>query len=391
MTGGFSFCGINIASVGLEYAPELEDTYVYKATKPRIHSETFDGHDGGYYYGISKEPKEFVLRCFFEEKEVDRGILAKVMNLFREGKSGKLVFDRRPWCYYYVVVEQLDLSDLKNYLNGVITVNMKAYYPYGRSDNMTVKPNDKDYYRELENTAFFEKPEMVPAMNICNPEQPIVEAVKESSPILLANPGTEYAHVGIKIAGNVGQGVRIKNLTTGQSCKFVAMNENEFDGINSYVYLDSINGKCFSVKDGVTKTNFLYHDEGFLNLAPAFPMLRNITVRTSDGLVITNTKMYDRNAGETREFAEEQLKGRYIWIKNMWHEITGVGTDFIDEDPRLQGNHNINNEHIIQIADDIGDDVTETTCICSLNRIIIEPVSTMKLTALSFIYKPTFA
>ena len=88
MTGGFSFCGTDIATIGLEYAPELENTYVYKPAKARIHEETFDGHNGGYYYGSSLEPKEFVLRCYFEEKEIDRGLMARVENLFREGRSG---------------------------------------------------------------------------------------------------------------------------------------------------------------------------------------------------------------------------------------------------------------------------------------------------------------
>lgn len=393
MTGGFSFCGTDIADIGLEYAPELEDTYVYRQSRARIYDEAFDGHDGGYYYGMSREPKEFNLRCFFEEKEIDRGLMANVMHIFREGRSGKLVFDRRPWCWYYATVTELDTSELSNYLNGIIKIHMKAYYPYARSEMMVVPRRHKDYYRILNNTAFFQSEEMVPPTEICTPDSPITEAVKADSPILLANPGTECAAVGIEIAGNVGQGVKITNLTTGQSCKFVAMGEDEFDGTNSYVYLDGINGKCLAVKDGVPKVNFLYHDEGFLNLAPAFPMRRNLSIRTQDGEVITNSKIYGSTPGTTRSNISNDLKGQYIWIRGKWHEITGIGNDFDteDEDGRKRFVHEGKSRHVIHIADDIGDDVTDMSCICSLNRIIVEPVTTMKLTRLNFIYKSTFA
>jgi hypothetical protein len=145
MRASFSFCGIDIETLGLEYAPELEDTYVYKAAKPKIHDEVFDGHNGGYYYGMSKEPKEFILRCFFEQKEIDRGVMAKIMDLFREGRKGKLVFTRRSWSYYNAVVTDLDLTGITNYLNGVIKITMKAYYPFSRSDMIVADYKHPDY------------------------------------------------------------------------------------------------------------------------------------------------------------------------------------------------------------------------------------------------------
>lgn len=386
MNGGFSFCGVDIAKIGLEYAPEIEDTYVYKTSKARIHEETYDGHDGGYYYGSSREPKEFILRCIFEEEEIDRGLMAKVYHLFKEGKTGRLIFSRRPWCYYYATVTDLDTTGITNYLNGVIKITMKAYYPFARADTMVTAKNDDDYYRIRENTAFFENEAMVPPVEYCK-----TEPITKPTDIILANPGTELAHVGIEIAGDVGKGVIITNHTTNQTCKFVAMSESEFDGNLSFVYLDGMNGKCSAVKDGFSSLSFLYHDEGFIQLAPGFPMRRNVLASVSGNEVKIINNLYDRNSGDTRENAEAHLKGKFIWLSGAWHEITGVGKKDFESTYRTPTDERYQNQHLIYISDELEQTLTESTCICQLNKITIEPVSTMKLTRLKFVYKPTFS
>lgn len=377
MKGGFSFCGIDIGQIGLEYAPELENTYVYQSAKTRIHEQTWDGHDGGYYYGSSKEPKEFVLRCIFEEKEIDRGLMAKVGNLFREGKSGKLVFDRRPWCYYYATVTSLDTTGITNYLNGIIKVTMKAYYPFARSDIFVVPKHDKDYNRMIANTAFVENEDMLPPVQFCQ-DAPITEKTE----FYLMNPGNEMAHVGIEAAGNVGKGVIITNHTTGQTCKFVAMSEDEFDGELNFVYIDGLNGKTVSVKDGFQSVSFLYHDEGFIQLAPAFPAVRHVFASAKYDEVTTVNKLYDRSHGQTREDVKNLYVGKQIWLNGDWYDITDIGKDDMPESK---------NEHILTINGDIRPMISESTMICQLNKITVEPVSEMKLTRLKFIYKPTFS
>ena len=377
MKGGFSFCGIDIGQIGLEYAPELENTYVYQSAKNRIHEQTWDGHDGGHYYGTSKEPKEFILRCIFEEKEIDRGLMAKVGNLFREGKSGKLVFDRRPWCYYYATVTSLDTTGITNYLNGVIKITMKAYYPFARSDIFVIPKHDKDYFRMVANTAFVENEDMMPPVQFCQ-DKPITEKTE----FYLMNPGTEMAHVGIEAAGDVGKGVVITNHTTNQTCKFVAMSEDEFDGELNFVYIDGLNGKTVAVKDGFQSVSFLYHDEGFIQLAPAFPAVRQVYASAKDDEVKTVNKLYDRTHGQTREEVKDLFVGKQIWLGGEWYDITDIGKDDLPE---------TKNEHILIIDGNIKPMVSENTMICQLNKITVEPVSEMKLTRLKFIYKPTFS
>lgn len=390
MKGGFSFCGVDIGTIGLEYAPELEDTYVYKSAKARIHEQTWDGHDGGYYYGSSKEPKEFILRCIFEEKQIDYGLMAKVGNLFREGKSGKIVFDRRPWCYYFATVTDLDLTGITNYLNGVIKITMKAYYPYGRSDLFTIKQEDRDYRRMLANTAFLNSEEQMPPTIYCI-DGPIEEAVTEDDPILLYNPGTELAQVGIEIAGDVGEGVAITNLTTGQTCKFVAMSADEFDGDSCYVYLDGINGKTVVVENNVARQGFLYHDEGFIQLEPAFPIERDVRVSTRESRVYTLSKLYDRLMGEEREQAVDTFVGQFIWLENKWREIVSVGREIDAETVDEWRKNRYENEHELILKEQVSNGIKAVTTIARMNKILVTPLSTMKLTRLRFIYKPTFS
>ena len=381
MKGGFSFCGTDIGEIGLEYAPELEDTYVYRPAKHRIHEETYDGHNGGYFYGVSKEPKEFILRCLFDEKDVDRGFFAKVSNLFRVGRTGKLVFDRRPWCYYLATVTDLDDTGLLTYYSGTIKITMKAYYPYGRSDAFTVNRQSKDYYRIVSNTAMFEDEAQMPTTSFCQ-DGPVTEKFS----LLLANPGTERAAVGIELAGDVGKGVRIYNETTDQSCKFVAMSEAQFDGEN-YVFVDGLNGKTTTVIDGEVKTNFLYHDEGFIELKPAFPAKRNIQVNVKGTEAYTINKLFDRNIGEDEIFANFTYKGKYLWADG-WHEIESIGLDTDENSPNYYMAR-AQSEHIINLKTSAN--WSGTSLIYTMNKIIVEPVSTMKLTRLNFIYKPTFS
>ena len=134
MHASFSFCGIDIESLGLSYAPEIENTYIFKPANSISHIETSDAHNGGYYYGSNYEPKEFTLRCFFEEKSIETRALPEVYRLFRVGASGKLIFSRSPWCYYYATVTDPIELNLTNYLNGSVTIHMKAMYPFARSD-----------------------------------------------------------------------------------------------------------------------------------------------------------------------------------------------------------------------------------------------------------------
>lgn len=348
MRGEFTFCGTDIADLGVEYAPELEDTYVYRPSTAEIHEETFDGHHGGYFYGATIKPKEFRLRCFFEDN-IDRGLMARVYSLFRIGRSGKLVFKRRPWIYYNVTVTEMDDKNLMSYRSGTFTVTMKAPYPFGLCDDFVKVRTDEDYFRLIENTALFEKEEMVPAMSFTG--------LTARTDIILANPGTERAPVCIAIKGDVGDGVDITNGTTGQVCRVVGITEDVTNG--KTLYIDGMNGKTVLSGNGETELAFLYHDKGFIELEPAFPALRNIYCSEFGNMTakVTNN-------------IEEDVKDKYIFLGDQWRKIT------------KQNGHELTlNKYISQGSG--------KSMIMLMNEISIIPDSNMNID-IEFIYKPTF-
>ena len=358
MAGGFSFCDTDIASLGLYYVPELEDVFVYKPAEFESHIETFEGHDGGYYYGSWYSPKEFTLRCYFEDSRIDKGIMSKVYALFKKGKSGKLIFDRRPWCYYIATVTDPVELDLKNYENGIVTIKLKAVYPYARSDIITNTRSEKYHDTLMDNTAVFDKTEMDRDREFTNIN------IQHSHPmyIKLANPGQENAPLGVAVAGNVGEGLIISNNTTGQSMKLVAITDT-VTPVGKEVLVDPINGKTIITGDGENKISFLYHEYGFLSLAPSYPALRNIYITYDHDQIITVLNVLNQD-----------VIGKYIFIVNAWYKIV----EQIDR-------------HTIKVDKAVMYKSSERTMIIPMNEITITPVSEVNLRSLRFIFKPTYA
>jgi hypothetical protein len=364
MRGGFSFCGIDIADIGLEYAPENKDTYVYAPAIGNVHEETFEGHDGGYYYGASKEPKTFTLRCFYEDEHIAKGLMAKVFDLFRIGKKGLLVFKRRPWCYYYATVtEKPNIEDMHSYLNGLITITMKAYYPYARglevNGHLFYNLRTDLYHDEImENTALFEYDYMVPNMSFTN--------IQEDKSIILYNPGTERAKVDIVISGQAGDGVIIGNNTTKQSCRYVAFTDSDGE-----IYTDGINGKTISKTLIEEKISFLYHDYGFIELEPAFPIIRDLYITCRGSTVYVTNILYEE------ESEKEWYHGKYIFVGNdntgEWKKINRC----IDK-------------HTIELTSE-GQNCSCKTPVVLMNEIQITLSQGTNINKLSFIYKPTYA
>jgi len=367
MKGGFSFCGIDIADIGLEYAPENKDTYVYAPTVTNIHEETFEGHDGGYTYGAYKEPKVFTLRCFYEDTHIAKGLMAKVFNLFRVGKQGKLIFKRRPWCYYHATVTNIDITEMLSYQNGIITVEMKAYFPFARAEKLDSEwddihlfynlMTDKCHNEIMQNTALFDKEYMVPAMSFTGTPQ---------NSILLYNPGTERAKVDIIISGTAGDGITIANNTTKQMARYIAFNNESGE-----IYTDGTNGKTVRILNGKTELAFLYHDYGFIELEPAFPILRDIFATCTGSTISTVNILYS----DPEE--KEWYNGKYIFLKNnlenKWCKI-----------------NRCEDKHTLSLTQE-GINCSIQTSIVSMNEITVTPTQGSSINKLSFIYKPTFA
>ena len=375
MEGGFSFCGTNIADIGLEYAPDNDKTYVYAPGSENIHDEAFDSHDGGYFYGASKQPKEFVLRCFYEDKNIAEGLMANVYSLFRIGKTGLLIFERRPWCYYYATVTNVDISNLHSYLNGLVVVTMKAYYPYARGLSFKDKnggerllcnlPTDLDHKRVMLNTALLDQ-DIAPPTVVKN--VPMV-----GKDIILFNPGTERAAVSIVISGTTtnASGVTITNKTTGQTCRYHAFNDinNPNEHVDS-VETDGISGKTIvNYSSTERELAFLYHDYGFIELEPAFPIRRNIFASCTSSTVSTTNILYKNEA------QKEWYTGKYIYLVDNWYKIQKCANEYtlwLDGGKQVEA-------------------PLKRTSIVKMNEIFILPEQGTTITEVSFLYKPTYA
>ena len=465
MRGGFSFCGIDIADLGIEYAPENKDTYVYRPSKSNVYEETFDGHDGGYFFGSSKQPKEFVLRCYYEDKHIARGLMARIYDLFRVGQSGKLIFSQRPWCYYYATVTDFDDSTMYNYMNGLFVITMKAYYPFARGLPVYNKiideehlfynvVNDPYHCDIMENTGILDKADRVPLMSFSTPnilgsnrttsridvnkkyaihihrsnydpesqEIPIVgyeylnennqrisssgsisiesENTEEIIPnvympftsevayvrffgvgqdttiniheclsnILLYNPGTERAHVGISLKGQCGDSLIIHNKTTGQKCRYVGFETHQGEDF----YTDGINGKVMIrqwLNENVVDSTvaFLYHDYGFIELEPSFPIIRRLYV-SYNGTTVTSPNMLYQDEAERGWY-----KGKFIFLGNTWHKIASC-----------------DDKHTLTLETSAGEGSVSTDIVL-MNEIEITGSQNTNITNISFIYKPTYA
>ena len=137
-------------------------------------------------------------------------------NIYRwlyRGTRGRLIFDHKPYCYYDVAVSKRIVITLYDYsdesggklYSGTFTASFTCYEPFGMmfQTNYTTEPG----------SAALARTGMLPASMM--PEAPSIA----SRSFLLYNPGTEVAHTIIRVAGDVGDGMLIRNLTTGQRCR----------------------------------------------------------------------------------------------------------------------------------------------------------------------------
>lgn len=419
MSGGFSFCGIDCGDLGLEYAPSMQDMYVFREGTYGVHEEAFDAHHGGFYYGNTVKPKDFTLRCIFQDTEVLEGIIARCTRFFRRGRTGKLIFDKRPWLWYVATVVSIDVSQFTNHFNGFFTITMRAYYPFARHRDLYLGP---DASEEMKNNTGLIEDKYMPFVDILNNKRVkkdwgqrpsvndrVYRETESGTPYLhfskgvprkalLYNGGTEYAPVAIEIAGDVGDGLTITNLTTKQSCSFVGMTKTATSDAGKYLVCDSQTGKTLLTNGETSELNFLYHHEGFIDLAPSFPVWRDQTMTMNYKTVYMDWK--DAQGNVVNDKFNDEYIGKYLWVHRegtedgdnetayagkyinepygYWIPITGVvsGTRITAEPPSTA-----------TFA------VTGTTSdrqIVDMNVIEISAASEADLTRLKFVYRPTF-
>lgn len=357
MVSGVIFCGTDIETFGLEYVPDNANTFVHRSSDISIHEQAFEAHDGGYFYGFTSQPKPFTLRCIFQESHINQGVQDKITAFFKPGKSGKLIFKHRPWVWYVATVTGNPVFQISNYQNGIVTLQFKAYYPYGRSDTNHLTDEHDVFAKQL--TGFIDK-SIVPSVEII----PNGDSLTASKQFLLYNSGSAAAPVAVEIAGYVGSGVTITNTTNNQKMRFVAISKEATSEQRKYVVTDSLNGKTI-VTDGSThKPAFLYHDYGFITLEPSYPIARDVhAVYISGSATIDCSNIV----------IDRDIIGKHIFANGQWRKIVDVTSD-----------------GKIVVDSPISTSGEEETVIVLMNEMIVEAESIMDLSRLNFVYNPTF-
>lgn len=124
-----------------------------------------------------------------------------------------------------------------------------------------------------------------------------------SRSFLLYNPGTERAHTTIRLAGDVGEGLLIRNLTTGQRCKIVNLSPSSLLP-GAALALDSEKGQTRIELGDDSSLAFPFHDEGYIELAPCTPFVRAVRItHTAGSNVITSDGAF-----------QPHMKGQYLYL-----------------------------------------------------------------------------
>lgn len=308
-THTFYFDGVDCESLGLHYAPEINgnQTYVWNPSASKVLEQQFESHDGGYYYGQSVQPKEFSLRCYYEQTPQEEGLMYKVFRFFRKGRRGKLVFERRAWVYYDVVITNVDIGTMYNFQNGLVTIYCKAYEPYGKLNfsqrieqvRCMYNPYDEttqawDYNVCKENSELWD--DLIPYPN---DRYKYYSTTTDTSgvshhylTVYMFNPGDLRTPLKVLIRDRNIK--KVRNYTNNSTIEL-----NPFDNSipnSNYLCIDGENGKCYyGTKDSnsdiaVPISGFKYHKRGFLYAEPNKHLKRTFTIAQitqSSGLMMT--------------------------------------------------------------------------------------------------------
>ena len=179
-----------------------------------------------------------------------------------------------------------------------------------------------------------------------------------SMSFLLYNPGMERAHTVFRIAGNVGDGMLIRNLTTGQRCRIVNLtDESLLPG--AHLELDSRMGQTRIVLGDSRELVFAMHDEGYIELAPCTPFERNIAIsHTENSNIVTSEGLF-----------LPHMAGQFLYLDG-WKKI-----------------RQITDAHSAILSDKVASSGTTSTPIVTMNEIEISGKN-LALTMLEVDYTP---
>lgn len=364
MQGGFEFDGVDIDLLGLKYVPDTKTMYPYKPTSATLEEQKFNAHDGGFLYGSTRQPKDFTLRVAFEDNRIDDGLLYNVYRVFQVGKSGRLVFKRRPWIWYYATITQINPDQILTPYSGLLTITARAYYPFGRSDAKCIDDLSIHSERLMANSGML----MIDPTHVTQTIDNSHLLTSAGTYWYLYNPGSENAHVAVEIAGDTTvKGVTIRNLTTDKEMKVRGLTKAVTTNAGKYLVVDGLNGKTVLTNGSTATQSFLYHDHGFLELVPGHPQ-RNIMLTVKSSTRIESSTLFEFDSSMVNKWLVDD--NGYTAMITAVPESGYATVQFFGRVPDANYGGNFS--------------------LVTMNRIAIEG-SGFSLSKVNFVYKPTFS
>lgn len=127
---------------------------------------------------------------------------------------------------------------------------------------------------------------------------------------LVYNPGAFESDTVIRIAGTAADGVTIRNLTNGDSCKLLSLPSSP-----DYLELSSETGTIQQLPTYPDALAYSYHDDGFIRLSSGWKDHRTVYVNYESGSNAVYSPV---------EIVTPDDEGLYIWLTGKWLRIASV-------------------------------------------------------------------
>lgn len=328
---GFSYRGKNIEDFGAVYYIPNESERGQYALPYDVEEQEVNGRDGAYYYGNRVEPRQFDLRCYYED--LTQQTKEDIMRWFGRNTKGRLIFDDRPGVYYDVIPnDRLEFDDYRGMscdgmkYKGILTIHLKAYCPFGKLLPSQMV-NDVPFVGTAIVGVSIAGSEAMDADNetiiLFTAQMPSSTYDVSGSSFYIYNPGTEPTPLQIRIAGTTTNDAIITNVTNGQTCAVRGMTAGNTTSVNKYLKIDTDTGRVTLVGQAIPmgeteELAFDMHDLGYIWLAPMDDFARDITISYTNGsTTITSEGKFDT-----------WMVGKYVWLNDAWRKISA----YVDAD-----------------------------------------------------------
>lgn len=274
----FMYNGVNSESFHVEYVPDASDLW-FAGTDWTVYDTDVAWHPGGYYYGNNPKPREFKLKCFFEEITLkEREDIRKWLH---RDTCGQLKLMDYPFVYWNVRPTKLITGEIyldSGRYSGLFDLTMTAYEPFGYLTRKSNEPTDDDNANDYCDL-------------IATSEMPAAPT-KAGRTFNIYNPGREACGLRIMVSGTVSNPLEFLNTTNKTRCILTSLPAS-----NLTLDIDSDTGMVRTYASGQeanAEWGFGYHDRGFIRLEPGMNKI-DIMEQNSQGNWVTPTTLTIRN------------------------------------------------------------------------------------------------